>query len=93
MSLTLEAIAERIVWWKPAAEVLADRRHFLARVMAMGTFDEVCFVHRVFPAEAFRAVLDDPPPGVFDPRSWAYWNVVFDREASELPRRRFSAAT
>jgi hypothetical protein len=35
-----------------------------------------------------RAVLDDPPAGVFDPRSWAYWNLMFDREAPELPRKR-----
>jgi hypothetical protein len=91
VSLSLEAIAERVVWWKPPAEALADRRYFLARVMALGTFDEVRFVRGHFPPGAFRAVLEDPPPGVFDPRSWAYWNLVFDREAPELPRRRLSA--
>ena len=88
MSLTLEAVAGRVIWWKPASEALADRRHFLARVMASGTFDEVCFVQSHFPPEAFRAVLEDPPAGVFDPRSWAYWNLVCGRDAPELPRRR-----
>ena len=88
MSLTLEAIAERVIWWKPAAQALTDRRYFLARVMAAGTFDEVRYVRGHFPPEAFRAVLEDPPAGVFDPRSWAYWNLVFGREAPELPRRR-----
>jgi len=91
VSLTLEAIAQRVVWWKPPAEALADRRHFLARVMASGTFDEVRVVRSHFSPDAFRAVLEDPPAGVFDPRSWAYWNLVFDREALELPRRRLSA--
>jgi hypothetical protein len=89
VSLTLEAVAERVIWWKPASEALADRRHFLARVMASGTFDEVRLVQSHFPPEAFRAVLDDPPAGVFDPRSWAYWNLMFDRETSRLPQRRF----
>jgi hypothetical protein len=88
VSLTLEAIAERVVWWKPPAEALADRRYFLARVMASGMFDEVRCVRAHFPPEEFRAVLEDPPAGVFDPRSWAYWNLVFDRKAPELPRRR-----
>lgn len=92
MSLTLEAIAERVVWWKPPAQALADRRYFLAHVMASGTFDEVRCVRGHFPQEAFRAVLEDPPPGLFDPRSWAYWNLVFDREAPDLPRRRLPAA-
>jgi hypothetical protein len=64
VSLTLEAVAEQVIWWKPPAEALADRRYFLARVMAAGTFDEVRCVRGQFPPEAFRAVLDDPPPGV-----------------------------
>jgi hypothetical protein len=93
VNLTLEAVAARVVWWKPAAEALADRRHFLARVMAAGTFDEVRCVRGHFPPEAFRAVLEDPPSGVFDARSWAYWNLVFDRDAPELPRRRLGPAS
>lgn len=92
MNLTLEAIAQRVVWWKPPAETLTDRRYFLARVMALGTFDDVRFVQGQFSPEAFRAVLDDPPPGVFDPRSWAYWNLMFDRETPELPRRRLPSS-
>lgn len=88
MSLTLEAVAQRIIWWKLPAQALADRRYFLACVMTSGTFEEVRCVRRHFPPEAFRAVLEDPPPGVFDRRSWAYWNLMFDREAPELPRRR-----
>ena len=91
MSLTLEAVAGRVIWWKPPSHALADRRYFLARVMAAGTFDEVCCVRGHFTPEAFRAVLEDPPAGMFDPRSWAYWNLVFDRDAPELPRRRLPA--
>ena len=91
MSLTLEAIAERVIWWKPPAEALTDHRYFLARVMTSGTFDEVRFVRAHFPPDAFRAVLDDPPAGVFDARSWAYWNLVLGRRTHELPRRRLPA--
>ena len=91
MSLTLEAVAKRVVWWQPSAQALADRRYFLARVMASGTFAEVRCVRAHFPPEAFRAVLEDSPAGVFDPRSWAYWNLVFERDAGEVPRRRLPA--
>jgi hypothetical protein len=93
VSLTLEAVAERVIWWKTPAEALADCRYFLAWVMTAGTFEEVRCVRGYFPSEAFRAVLEDPPPGVFDPRSWAYWNLMFDREAPELPRRRLPASS
>jgi hypothetical protein len=88
MTLRLDAVAARVIWWKEPSEALADPRHFLARVMAGGTFDEVLVVRAHFPPDAFHAVLDDPPPGVFDARSWAYWNLVYERQASEIPRRR-----
>jgi hypothetical protein len=91
MTPSLQEIAARVVWWKPPAQALADRRYFLARVMAAGTFEEVRVVRAQFPDEAFHAVLDDPPPGVFDPRSWAYWHLVLGRPPAALPRRRIPA--
>jgi hypothetical protein len=60
VSLTLEAIAERVVWWKPPAQALADQRYFLAHVMTSGTFDEVRCVRGHFPPEAFRAAGRQP---------------------------------
>jgi hypothetical protein len=39
--------------------------------------------------DALRAVLADPPPGVFDRRSWTYWHVRFGIEPiPSLPARR-----
>ena len=36
----------------------------------------------------FREVLEHAPPGVFDARSWAYWNLKCQRvPAPPLPRR------
>lgn len=32
--------------------------------------------------------LDHAPPGILDPRSWAYWNVLADRyPPPPMPRR------
>lgn len=84
----LEGVAARLFWWKQPAEALADPKRFLAQVMTYGTVEDVAIVQRHFPESAFREVLADPPPGVFDPRSWAYWHLRFDLEAPELPRRR-----
>jgi hypothetical protein len=33
-----------------------------------------------FPETDFEAVLDGPPTGVFDLRSWTFWNVRYRRE-------------
>ncbi len=85
----LERVAERIFWWKSPAEALADEPRFLAQVMVYGTVDDLAAARRHFPESAFRAVLAAPPSGVFDPRSWAYWHVVFGLEPpAEPPRRR-----
>lgn len=38
----------------------------------------------------FREALDRAPPGIIDPRSWAYWNSKMGRyPAPPLPKRRF----
>jgi hypothetical protein len=86
----LERVAGRLFWWKTPAEALADPHRFLAQVMVYGTIEDLAVARRHFAEDAFRAVLADPPPGVFDPRSWSYWHVMFELgPAPELPRRRF----
>jgi hypothetical protein len=36
----------------------------------------------------FREALDKAPPGIIDPRSWAYWNARMGRyPAPPLPMR------
>ena len=85
----LEAAAKRLFWWKSPAEALVDPIRFLAQVMVYGTVDDLVVARRHFSRDAFRWVLDEPPAGVFDPRSWAYWHVVFGLTPPvELPRRR-----
>jgi hypothetical protein len=84
----LEALAARLVWWQPPAEALRDRNRLLAQVMVYGTPEDLAVARRHFPESAFRAVLAQPPPGVFDPRSWAYWHVVFGLGPHREPPRR-----
>ena len=85
----LEQVAGRLFWWKSPPEALADRKRFLAQVMTFGTPEDLAIVRHHFPESAFREVLVDPPAGVFDPRSWAYWHVLFGQQPpAQLPRRR-----
>jgi hypothetical protein len=85
----LEDVASRLFWWKTPSEALAYPIRFLAQVMTYGTMEDIAIVTRHFPESAFKDVLADPPAGVFDPRSWAYWHVRFGLEPpAELPKRR-----
>lgn len=85
----LESLAKRLFWWKAPGEALADPIRFLAQVMVYGNVEDLVVARQHFPSEEFRKVLDSPPAGVFDPRSWAYWHVVFGlTPPAELPQRR-----
>ena len=85
----LLAVAERVVWFKPPSEALADPVHFLAHVMTYGTVEDLRALEGMVGPEEFRETLDNAPPGVFDVRSWAYWNLKYGRApAPPFPVRR-----
>lgn len=83
-------VARRVVWFKPPEQTLAEPIHFLAHVMTYGTPEDLAVVTKFVGRDEFRDVLDHAPPGVFDPRSWAYWNLMCGRpSAPPMPTRDF----
>jgi len=85
----LRAVAARVVWFKPPAEALADPVHFLAHVMTYGTVEDLKALRGVVGPAEFRETLDNAPAGVFDARSWAYWNLKCgNKPTPPLPVRR-----
>ncbi len=86
----LLGVAQRVVWFKSPEVTLDDPIHFLAHVMTFGTPEDLAAVSNVVGREELREVLDHAPPGVFDPRSWAYWNLICGRRPPPpLPTRNF----
>jgi hypothetical protein len=84
----LLSVAHRLIWWLPPEEALAYPLRFLAQVMTLGTWDDIQNVRAELGPECFQGVLQDPPAGVFDQRSWHYWHHVFGIwEVPDLPRR------
>ena len=49
--------------------------HFLAHLMTDGTPDDLRALDGIAGIPEFREVLNHAPPGIFDPRSWAYWHL------------------
>ena len=81
-------VARRVVWFKEPEEALADAVHFLAHVMTYGTIKDLKSLKGIVGKEEFSEVLDNAPPGIFDARSWAYWNLRCGRQPSPpLPIR------
>lgn len=82
-------VAERMVWFKPPEETLAEPLLFLSYVMTYGTVDDLRVVRARFTDDRLREALRAGIPGVFDARSWAYWHAVLGiRPAPSLPTRR-----
>ena len=74
---------------KEPVDALADAVHFLAHVMTYGTVEDLRALQGIIGPDEFREVLDHAPPGIFDARSWAYWNLKCGRAtAPPLPTRR-----
>ena len=87
----LEYAAKRLFWWKSPEEALSDSNRFLAQVMTYGMVEDILAAKRYFSDDVFRKVLANPPAGVFDPRPWHYWHLVFGiSPVPDLPKRRFS---
>lgn len=85
----LLTVARRVVWFKEPADALADPVHFLASMMTYGTVEDLRALQEIIGLEDFREVLDHAPPGIFDARSWAYWNLKCGRSpVPPLPVRR-----
>lgn len=56
--------------------------------MVFGTVEDLRALRGIVGKSDFREILEKAPPGVFDARSWAYWNLVCGRRpAPPLPAR------
>jgi hypothetical protein len=84
------ALARSLIWFEPPAEALADPIRFVAYAFARATHEQMKVLGSYLSADDLREALDNAPPGIIDPRSWAYWNARMGRfPAPPLPKRRF----
>lgn len=84
----IQVVAERVMWFESADEALRYPKRFLAYLMTFGTLEDLLIVRKYFTDQDFRSVLADPPAGIFDVRSWTYWQGVYGTHpAPPLPNR------
>ena len=89
----LRRVAKRVVWFKPPEETLNQPTLFLAHVMTYGTLADIVTAMKFYSDDDFDRVLCDPPPGIFDVRSWTFWNLHFRHEpVPPLPSRKLPSA-
>ena len=73
------AVARRIIWFEPPEKALSDPVRFMAYAMTYALPEDMRFIRKHVSDNDFRDALDHAPPGIIDPRSWAYWNSKMGR--------------
>ena len=82
------AVAKRVVWFREPEDTLKDPIHFLCHLMTYTLPEDLGTVLAHIPITDFRQALEQAPAGIFDERSWAYWNVKLGRDpVPPLPQR------
>lgn len=86
-----EAIARRVVWFEEPQQALADPVRFMAYAFAHATHADMKVLRDLLGEEDLRQALRDAPPGIIDPRSWAFWNSKLGCwPPPPIPQRRLS---
>jgi hypothetical protein len=82
-------IARRVLWFEKPHQATSDTTRFLAYAMTYGDHAAMEAIRKVVTDDELREALSNAPPGIFDARSWTYWNLVLGTHpAPPLPERK-----
>lgn len=81
------ALASRLVWFEPPEQALADPVRFLADAFRYARAADMQVVRTLVSEDQLRHPLRHAPPGIIDPRSWAYWHLMLDMKPAPMPQR------
>jgi len=87
-------LSRRSVWWLEPEEALEYPQRVIARIMDMGTFEDIHELVRIIGEDALRETLKNAEAGQFRTRSWSYWQYLLNGLADEtlppMPMRKLS---
>ena len=65
----------------------------MAYAMTYAHHEDMRVIRQLVSDDEIRQALDTAPPGIIDPRSWAYWNLKMGRfPPPPLPKRTFDGS-
>lgn len=70
----LLSVAPTYVWWKSPEDALKYPMHLTARIMDMGTFEDVQGLVATLGTDRLVTVVRQAEIGWFRPHSWNYWH-------------------
>jgi hypothetical protein len=86
--------ASRIIWFEAPEHALREPIRFMVYAMTYARHEDMRVLRRHVSDDDIREALDKAPPGIIDPRSWAYWNSKMGRyPPPPFPVRSFTAVS
>jgi hypothetical protein len=84
----IAAVAKRVLWFEPPEQAIAEPFRFVAYAMTYGDHADMTSIRKQLSDRDLLIAISHAPPGVFDARSWAYWNLLLGRfPAPPMPER------
>lgn len=81
---------QRCVWFEPPEEAIKNIPRLAAYILTHGMPEDTFALRKQLSDENLKQVLDAAPAGIYDARSWAYWNLVIGRyDTPPVPTRSF----
>lgn len=81
-------LSQRLIWFEPPEQALADPVRFLAYAFRYARAADMQILRALVTDDELRFALRHAPPGIIDPRSWAYWHLMLDIEPAPMPQRK-----
>jgi hypothetical protein len=84
----IKAVSQRVIWFEAPEQALADPVRFVSYAMTYGSHEDMAVLRQYLSEDDLKQVLSKAPPGIFDARSWAYWNLKLGRYPTPpMPQR------
>ncbi len=90
LTAEMRRAVQRCVWFEPPEEAIKDIPRLAAYILTHGMPEDTQILRKQLSDNDLKQVLDEAPAGIYDARSWAYWNLVIGRyDTPPLPVRSF----
>lgn len=86
----LRKTIQRCVWFEKPEQAVKNTPRPTAYILTYGMPEDTATLRKQLTDVELEQALGQAPPGIFDARSWAYWNLIVGRyDTPSLPTRTF----
>ncbi len=79
LTAEMKKTVQRCIWFESPEEAVKDTPRLAAYILTHGMPEDTQALRKQLTDDDLKQVLDVAPAGIYDARSWAYWNLVVGR--------------